>query len=721
MTRTRFFTLAGFGFSILSLALSGCGKKPEAAAPGTPSAAAPGAKPAAAKPSLVDHAAKLGFAAHLPKETELFLGSVNLKAHLDAAKKSAFWKDVSSFIDDKVPAPSKAADPTVEAYKKLWGDDFFFALAKGASPTLSSVRELSELYTEITYRAMMAGGPLAGGAPAAGSQPEKMIKAIVDDPKLLKRAAATLGALQIPPMIIGVKTEKPDELIKELFPADKLAEVTKKAKSSELTTALGGKFKCLEFPLNAFLTDEMEKQMLSGVAEKPGADDPKAVIAKAIDDLQAKTVSFAYGTAGGYVIVAIGSTVSHLQFVDKADASLLAKPEFEKLLPFAGKDLVMLGASDASVMQAMSSDEPLQPMLRGLVSGLKSSEMFRGLATGLEPRVSEMALLEKRLYKRAFTSAVGIGWWDQGYHVESFGGADLGVFDTSKPLQFASLLDDPSLVFGFNYNTKPEFSATGRAYVESWMEMIHHVAGELIKTGLGGPQGGQMFAMIDKTVIPELVNFYRGSKTIDEKALGTEQALIADIGGKLGGLPGLPPEAADKKILRIAGVHAVVDRPLIGTNWTGMEAALKRMIAALPSPTPIPVPAPLSSEKNGVTTYFYPIPFATEDLLPCASVNDRLFMFGTSKNLNESIAGRLASAKADPADIGLKWKVNFGNIREIIKISASLSKNADATGGVKTASRWIAPFENMSGRCWNENGQRRDSMTWEIHDVKKFD
>ena len=170
MMRTRFFTLAGFGISVVTLTLTGCGKKqPEAAlAPAGQPATAP-ATPEAKKASFTDHAAKLGFAAHLPKETEMYLGSVNLKAQLDAAKKTAFWKDASAFIDDKTPAPGKAADPSSDAFKKLWGDDFFFALAKGSSQTLNTIREFSELYTEITYRAMMAGGPLAGGAPAAGT------------------------------------------------------------------------------------------------------------------------------------------------------------------------------------------------------------------------------------------------------------------------------------------------------------------------------------------------------------------------------------------------------------------------------------------------------------------------------------------------------------------------------------------------------------------------
>ncbi len=101
-------------------------------------------------------------------------------------------------------------------------------------------------------------------------------------------------------------------------------------------------------------------------------------------------------------------------------------------------------------------------------------------------------------------------------------------------------------------------------------------------------------------------------------------------------------------------------------------------------------------------------------------MNDRLFIFGSSKNFNEGIAGRLAEAKPG-AETGLRWRVSFGNIREIIKTSASLSKDAAAAGNAQTATRWITPLENIQGRCWNENGQRRDSIIWEIHDVKKFD
>lgn len=707
------------------LSLPACRKQPPADSSAANAASQPAApsQPAAAAPnSLAAHADKLGFAAHLPKDTELYFGSVNLKNHLASAEKSVFWKDLSAFIDDKVPAAARKNETAGEPIKDLWGDDFFVALSKGSSPALTGVREFSDLYTEVTYRLMMAGGPLAGNPAESKTAPEKFVKVLLDDPKMLKRVADAVAALRVPSIIAGVKVDKPADLLKKLLPDDKLTEFAKKARVTDVTSTLGGKFKCYEFQMRTQLTDEVKKKLIEGVPQKPGPDDPRAIVAGALDALQAKTCSVAIGTAGGYIIVAAGQDASHLQFTENPSASLLEKPVADRALPFAAKDLLAFYTADASVMRALTSPRPLQPLLRGIVAGLKASPMFRELASGLEPRLIDMGELEERVYKHDFTDAAGIGWWDQGLRLENFGGMDSSMFDLSVPRRFASLLDDPGLIFGINYVTQPDVAAAGRAYGETWVELIHHVAGELLRSGLGGPQSGQMFELAEKAVIPELLNFYHGSKMIDEKALGPEQAFISDLGGKLNGIPGVPPELAEKKMIRFAAVHPVISRPLLASSWASMEGALKRMAAALPSPTPIAIPSPLSSEKGGVTTYFYPIPFATEDLMPCASLNDKLFILGTSKNLNESLASRLASPAAPKtADTsGVQWRLSFGNLRELVRISASASK-APPADEVKSAMRWMAPFEDMRGRSWKEDGRRRDSLTWEIHDVKKFD
>lgn len=719
MFSLRAFGLLSLALSMACLGSSGCKKKPQAPAPAE-SAKPPPAPPPAA-PSLLDHAAKLGFAAHLPKDTEFYFGTIHLKAHIKAIEQSAYGKELGAFIDDKVPAPSAGAPKGKpgEVAKKLWGEDVFIALAAGSGSSLKSLRDINDLYSEITYQALMAGGPLAAATSAFNLQPDKIFQALSSDPVLLQRAAASLAGLRVPGLLVGFKVEKPGDVLKELFPEDKLNDLAAKATT---TTALGGNFRVFEFKAQAWITDDIEKKILADLPKPaPDAPDTRALVAKALDDLQAKTVSFAFGSAGGYVILATGSTMSHLRFVTEPRESLLAKPELDFALPYMDRNLTAFVSADAGVFEGLTSDKPMHSILRGLVAGLKGSEMFGPLAARLQPKIAEMAEVESRVFHREHTPLVGVGWWDRGLHFESVGGPASRALDHTQSLRFASLLDDPAVLLGVDYHGNREWAADSRGYFEQWMGLLHLTAGELVKSGLGGPQGVQTFKLLDQRFIPQLVSFYRGSRDIYQNALGTEHAIIVDVGGKLSDLPGMAPETSTQKMIRIAGVHDVKNRALISDNWAKMQSSLTGMIAAVPIPFPLELPKVQAIEKHGITSYSYAIPFMADDLLPSVSVNDHLFIFGTSRNLAESIATRLGPAKPSPAATGLRWRLSFANMRELIRSAPAFSKSPDAEGQAKTAIRWLAPFENLTGKCWLENNRRRDSMSWEIHDVMKYD
>lgn len=673
-------------------------------------------------PSLLDHAPKLGFAAHLPRDTEFYVATVNLKAHLKALDQTVYAGQIQSFVDDKVPAPSAGVQKDQGLMKKLWGDDVFVALAKGGAAPLKSFNQLNELYSEITYQAIMEGGPLAAGAGGIQSQPGKMFQAIASDPVLLRRTSEALAGLEMPPLLAGFKVEKPDELLKELFPDEKLKAFAAKAKVTDLTTGTDGRFRVLEFHVRDFLTDDMRMQMLSGIAKgDPDANGARDAIDKAIRQVQTKTVSLAFGSAGGCLILAAGPTMSHLRLATTPQESLLANPDFDFVRPYMDRNLLALVLADGGVFEALTSDQPMQSILRGVVAGLRNSEVFGPLAARLQPKIAEMGRTESRLFRRKHSPMVGAGWWDRGFHFESVGGPDTGMLDYTRPLQFARLLDDPAVLFGVDYHGSREWAVGSRDYFEQWMDLIHLVAGELVKTGLGGRQGQQIFQMLDQKFVPQLVSFYRGSKDIYQNALGSEHAVIVDVGGKLSSLPGMTASATDKKMIRIAGVHDVRNRPLISANWSKMKTSLAGMLAAAPTPFPLELPAVEASEKNGITSYYYPIPFVAEELLPAVSVNDRLFILGTSRNLAQDLAGRLGSTPEPATATGLRWKIGFANVRELIQSSAGFFKSADAGNEAKTTARWLAPFENLDGRCWQEHGRRRDSMKWEIHDVVKYD
>jgi hypothetical protein len=703
---------------LFSLTLGSCKKSTlEASGSGESKAVAPAAPP---KPAGVSaHAAKLGFAAHVGKEAEMFVGTVNLKAHLAEAEKSVWWKDLITFMQDKTPKPAGDAKSAEKAAGKIFKEDVFIAMGKGAGESLGKVREFMDLYNEVIYRALMTGGALSGIG-GMSPKPDAFLQSIMEDSAMLERAAGLIGQAEIPPLTAGFKTEKPDETLKEIVTDEIIAEMTKKATLSEVNTALGGKFKVLELPLKQVITDEEKEKVLKGIAQRPGVPDPRPAIEKMLGELQKKKIMFAFGTVQGHVVFAAGKDLAHLAFVEKAGDSVLARQEFDFAAPFAEKNMLGLFSVDAAVLKALSTSQPLQPILRGLLSGLKSGEMFKALVAQLEPKVAELATLESKVYDYKHTNAAGLAWWDRGLHMEAQGGIEVSLYDVTKPLKLAATLEQPGTMLGFNYHCGT--GTAGREYFEKWMQLIHFSATELVKAGLGGPQASGNLAMVEQMVLPHLLEMYRADKDIHQKALGTESALVVNFGGKLPMLPGvpMPQDGKERKMIRIAGVHDVVDRAVIGQSWDKMNAAIRKMVAAFPSPQPIPVPEVMSSDKNGVTTYFMPIPFASEDLNFYSSVSDRLFLLGTSKALNEEIA-TVASAPVAAPKTGMHYVINLAAVREVIKNYSALSPDADAKAGVKSAADWLAPFEKLQGSVRKEGGALRQSLSWEIHDVVKFD
>lgn len=722
----------GFGMWT-ALGLSGCDKASEQG--GTiepPSAAKPvvgviekEAAPAPRQPSLVDHAERFGFAAHLPKSTQFYVGSLQLKRHLADLEKTAWWKDLATFVQDRTPAPSAkgAAGSLEESLKqagKFWGDDFFVALGAGSPDALKALMRASELYTEVSYRGMMEGGALAS---LGGSfDPQSMVTALLSDPKILDQLSDLADTLIVPPVMAGVRVEKPADLLESLFPGGKPPASWTAGKRTEMELPGGAKLITYDFKVGDLVTEKDRRKILDDldkVQEGKGGD-LRTKREKVMTALMARRFMLSWGQMGGYVLFAAGPDGSHLQLATSPAESLLARPELQSLMPHVNRNLAALVFADGELLAASSAEEPMQPMLRGLLAGLKSSEMFADLAGKLESKLPTLAATERAFYKRTFKSLAGVAWWDGGLQWESTGGGNLRGIDSSAPLRFSPLMDQAGVLYSLISRTEPQVARNGRAYFEQWTDLLHTAAQELVKSGLGGEQAGQVLSMIDQTVLPGMVDFYKGSRTIYQDALGPESAFVVDLGGKMPALPGIAAQG-DRPLLRVAGVHEVKDREKVASSWKQMEGALTKMLSA--SPVPYQLPSALSSDKNGVTTWFYPIPFASDDLLPCASISDRLFLFGSSKSFNETLAARIsASSPAAPEVRGLVWRLSFARIRELAKAAAGFVPAEETGEGIKSAIRWLAPLEDMRGHCWeDEAGLRHDQFSWSMHDVLKYD
>lgn len=732
------------GWRIAALAavlVPACKKQPVAVSADKSTSAEKQAAAAAVAP--VSRATHLGFAQHLPASTEVYFSTLNLPAHYAAVKDSNYFKDLSAFVGDRVPAPSAATvspggpspkkpvplDPAkAKALERLAGADFFIAMGKGATKPLSALRDLGNLYTEMTYRLMMSGmnapGPKADGAPGAKIMPSAaFLAAIMREQESVKRIVDVMAALELPSITYGCKVEKPEEVLKALFTDDILGAVRKKGKVSEVTSNLNGKFTLIEFSGKDLLTDEVKKLWFSGMP--PEAEAVKPDLERLYAAYQAKSFAFSYGTAAGHMIITIGSSRPDFQFVTDPATSLAMRPEFNLANSALNKDLAGVLFVDETALKAMQNPQPLQPLLRGLLSGLKSSPMFSGLAKVLEPKVEALGPLQEKVYSSPVTTLAGLAWWDKGLHLELDGGLTPKGFEGSKPLKFASLVDDPNVVLAADFHRALQYEADVRGMIEGLADLVHAAALELAKAGLFGEQGAKMASWIDLEILPQVVSFYNARNTLSTKALGDEAAVIFDLGGRQPVLPGLqPPDPkADPKMLRETSVAEVVDRKVIGESWTQMNAAINGLTKAFPMLAGQKLPEAEVSNKSGVTIYSYPSPFESDDLTLSSAVSDKLFMVGTSKSLQEDIATRLLRAAPTSETSIALWRVNWPRIGDAVKNFAPTEKAATppAVDNAQAAVKWLAPFGDLRGRLWIETGHVRNSIHWDIKDTKKFD
>lgn len=707
----------------LALALSHCGKKEEPAAPGTTTASPVAPKP----PSLSDHAAKLGFAAKLPASTELYLGTTQLKSHLDTLKKSAYWKDLDGLIQDKMPAPT-AGDKSQEMFKKLWGDDLFIAGAEGFSRDIALLRELNQLYNEMNFKVLMSGSTAKATNPEAQPNPLAMFQSLLTDPVYVERFAGIAAKFELPPLLMGMKVQNPAELMKELFNEKMLSGKSGNIKLTDLKTPEGFDFKTITVDMNQLMPENQKKAMLDKLP-KDMPENTRQSISKLIDDVRTKKLLFAVGAVGDHLILACGKNLDHLKFPQDPAASLLSRPELTPLVPFAQKNLCALTYANAASLTALNDPQPFVPMLRGVISAMKESDLFREMAGKLDAGLTELAPLEARVYGSKWTDFIGAAWWDKGFHLETFGGAESHFMLGDKALTFPVLINKPGVLFGLAYHRNTAYEKDVHAWLEKLTALIYTGAQELVKAGVAGQEGGQQFAMFEQVFLPVWKKFYQADRDMNDKGLGSEQALIVDVNGKMPTLPMLPPEAKGMKFPRITAIHEVANREEVGKAWTVMSESLNGLSAALgggaASPDKPPVfalPDPINSEKNGVTTYFYGMPFFAGDLLPCASINDKLLLISSSKDAAEGYAGELSKAAPQKMQ-GLYWKFDASVLSELISNAAALTptEKPEKAKELKDNLKWLKPFKAMQGHTYQDQGKWRTTLDWEILDVVSFD
>lgn len=688
--------------SSFSFLLCGCKK-----------AAAPKAKaepPVVVRPTLLTEAASLGLAGRVVGDVEFCISSVGLKKHAEALKASRWWNQMAAFVEDKAPAAA--------ANGRLTVDEVFIAFGKDSVKSLGLLRQLNDLYNETAYRGMMSGGILAGLGSSFDAQ--KLWDAALTDPQVLEALILLLERFEMPPVMIGIASSEPEQVLKLAGDVLSLSDWLGEAPQSRIVTTQGEQLTVNEVAMDQILTTEkrrlwLEKLMKGMPQIKPEIKDR---ISRGLEVLAGKKWVLALGLGKERAYVGVGSSKDQIRLANSVEDSLLARTELRFADDLVSKNLGVIACWDGSFLDVLQSDQPFQPMLRGLLAGLQSETMFAGMARALAPQLVELAAAERACYAREHTNGAAVAWWADGLQAEFIGGMTKAETQTlAQVSQFGALLDDPEVVFGLSGHGSTD--GTGRAYFEAWMKTVYLTAHELAKAGVGGEQAVTTFKLVDQAVLPGVLRLYDGTKTIWQKALGSDGAFILDTGGKMPLLPGLPPGGEEVPLPRIALVHEITNRALMSVSWQNMDEALQQLLQQVPAPQPIELPPVKTKHSGEITSHLYELPFGSDDLVPCVSLTDKLFMLGTSRRQQNEIATRLKQPGMPV--VGKRMKISFAKLREFLKTFARVRSQNGEADSLKTAQRWLEPFEMLDVHLWSKEGQAKGSLSWKIHDVLSYD
>ena len=169
-------------------------------------------------------------------------------------------------------------------------------------------------------------------------------------------------------------------------------------------------------------------------------------------------------------------------------------------------------------------------------------------------------------------------------------------------------------------------------------------------------------------------------------------------------------------------ISPVVDRSKLTTAWDKMNQSSTGILAKISEMTgqDIPMQKPMSSEKNGLVTWFFPMPFFNDDFMPSVTLNDSWFVASTSKLQALDLAAK--AAQGVDGEKGLVFKMNFVALqtysKDLLKV---VDANSEAIFGeniedyrsskeiIEKSIEAMDDFDNLSVRSSHEGDVMRTS------------
>jgi hypothetical protein len=450
-----------------------------------------------------------------------------------------------------------------------------------------------------------------------------------------------------------------------------------------------------------------------------------ATVDKLIAAMSKKDLIVASGTVGDYVVLFVGGSTDDLKLAASPSESLVGTDALAFSDAYASKDLAALSYGQKESMAIMmKSAGGISNMTNGIRDGLAGAEGL-GDTRDLEALFQIVAEREAALKKLTSVESSGmVAYFDGGLMIEGFGGADGGLVDWKSPNRLSHLGDSEDVLMFANMTTDALYDEKSRAYIEAMMETAYAMAMKAADLPLKGEDMEQfkgMAKIFDEKFRPDLVSLWTAMGKMGS-SLGNESAMVVDLKGATPAIPGIPQEVVDSaKVPRISFISPVTDRAQLAGSWDQMNTTITGTLAKISELTgqEIPMQKPLSSDKNGATTWFFPLPFFTDDFLPSVTVSDKWFVTSTSKLQAIDLIAQAEAGKEGTT--GATFTMNFQTLQkyanETFKIIADNAKaitGSEMSAGeqkeVKDVIAALGDLDKMSVYTRREGSMLRTSV-----------
>ncbi|MFK7909452.1 MAG: hypothetical protein AB8F34_02500 [Akkermansiaceae bacterium] len=628
---------------------------PDSSADTTTSQSAPTPDPIKPTATPDKRAAKLGFAKHLPKNIAKYDAVFNgKKAFREFLKTPMGIFAMERLADEGISLEDLTDNDEAAMQIAMYSEEYFTAYGDGTVETFDLVMNL---LNRVAYYGGRTGVHFADAYVREGddyrpNMPEELISGpLKGGPKELVKM---FSEFNIPAFYQGSKVSDAD--MRDMV-SGQMEEVTSlfsmAGDASEPITIERGDYKFTGYKLSGSkLSEQISDRDMEEMQEVFEAEDVNAFK----EALMKKNIVCVSGTVGDYVVLFVGKSEDDLVLAESVPESLCANDGIVFLDSYLDKNIISVGFSDAKIVDTTANVEAigfrmLSSLTKGLSDGLGNAGSL-GDTQDIEALLGSITEQGEKL-AGLFTAADAgyVAYIEDGLKAEGFGGGNMPAIDFSQKHSLAAMEGgDKTLLFA-NWTSDETYNESVMEYVDSLGETSYLLTKRIAALDIDDgefrdfKQGVDMFDQAFRADAVELWKALRGDLAA---GLGAESALVVDMNGALPKVPNVPDVILKSgKMPRISYVSTVNDRSKLQSSWSRVNASAENILKTISQMAgdEIPMQVPMSSEKDGLKTWFVPIPFQNDDFVPSVSVSDELFFVSTSKTFSEGLAERFKAGE----------------------------------------------------------------------------